>query len=152
MFHCSTISVPLFHCSTVLLFNHLCSTLPRLDVLVFHHQMFYCSTIRCPLFHHLCSTVVPLDVLLFHYDCALFHHQMFYCFTIISVPLFNHQMFHICTIRCSNVPTPLLHSCNVYCFLHNIIKPENIFTCLRLSHQYVFMYIAICPRLNKSRF
>ena len=112
---CSTVQPSLFHCSTVLLFNHLCSTLPRLDVLVFHrstvppldvlmfhHQMFYCSTISCPLFHHLCSTVLSLDFVLFHHLCSTVPPSLFLCFTITcsTVP---QSLFDSSTIRSSTV-------------------------------------------------
>ena len=129
MVHWSTISFLLFHCSTIT-----CSAVPPWDVLLYHHQMFHCSTISVPLFHHNCFTVLPSDVPLFHYLCSivppsrspappsdvpLFHDQMFHCSTIrcSTVPpsdvlRFHHQMFYFSTIRCSIVPpwdVPVFH-------------------------------------------
>ena len=92
MFHCSiiyillrhhlccTVPYSLFHCCIIR-----CSTVLPLDVLLFHllrstvlpsvgplfhHQMFYCSTISFSLVHHDCFTVPPPDVPLFHHLCS----------------------------------------------------------------------------------
>ena len=82
MFYCCTIAVPLFI-----------------------HSMLYCSTNRC-------SSVPQLDVPLFHHDCvSLFHHHMFYC-SAIAVPPFILSMLYFSTNRCSSVPpsdVPLFH-------------------------------------------
>ena len=51
--------------------------------------------------------------------------------------------------------TRWLHSCNVYHFVYNIIKRENISICLRLSHRYcrqVDMFAVIFPCINKHAF
>ena len=99
--------------------------------------MFDCLTI-------ICSTVPPLDVLLFHNLSStvppsylpLFHHEMFHCSTIISstfppsnVLLSYHQMFYFSTTRCSNVPPSVFHcfTISVSLFLHQMVHCSTIF-------------------------
>ena len=103
------------------------------DVLLFHHQMvycsimmFYCSNTSVPLFSHemfYCPTMIvslidyqmlycsPSDVRLFNHgwstlppsDFLFFHHD---CSTVppLDVILFDNEMFYCSTIRCCKCP------------------------------------------------
>ena len=73
----------------IVLLHHDCSTVPPLDVVLFHPQVFHCLTIRW-------SSVSPSNIPLFQYE-------IFYLL-IISVLLFNFHTFYCSTIRCSTVP------------------------------------------------
>ena len=130
----------------------------RSDVLLFHHQMFHCSPIRC-------STVPPSEVLMFHNDCSTVPSSdvftvppsVFYCSTMFfhykkpEVPLFHHHvllfhqlsstvppldvplyLFYCSTIRWSTVPPIVLRCSTISVLLFHYLcstVPQSLFHC-----------------------